>query len=111
MIDGKTGTSNHESPPPFITFVLQRTKDWRYILEDSGAKCLFVSTKEIYRETYHYAGVQGNVESVFCFEEPEGRPGSFASLLEGNAGEGNTVRTFVFFHVFEKKRDVSADTS
>lgn len=92
--------------------MLQRTKDWRYILEDSGAKCLFVSTKEIYRATYHYAGVQGNVENVFCFEEPEGRPGSFASLLEDNAGEGNAIRILVsFFLRISKEINVSAGTS
>eukprot|EP00904_Undaria_pinnatifida_P004741 jgi/Undpi1/14268/HiC_scaffold_9.g03917.m1 len=65
----------------------QRPEDWRYILQDSGAKCLFVATKEVYRETYHFAGVQGNVQHVFCFEEPEGKPGSFKSLLNANKGK------------------------
>lgn len=48
---------------------------------------MFVATKEVYRETYHFAGVQGNVQHVFCFEEPEGKPGSFKSLLNANKGE------------------------
>ncbi|CAN0290293.1 unnamed protein product, partial [Hapterophycus canaliculatus] len=59
----------------------QRPKDWRYILDDSGAKCLFTATKEIYRQTFHFAGVQGNVKNVFCFEQPAGQPGSFEDLL------------------------------
>lgn len=65
----------------------QRPEDWRYILQDSGAKCLFVATKEVYRETYHFAGVQGNVQNVFCFEEPEGKPGSYEGLLKVNKGK------------------------
>ena len=69
----------------------QRPEDWRYILQDSGAKCLFVATKEVYRETYHFAGVQGNVQNVFCFEEPEGKPGSYQGLL--NASKGKTMWT------------------
>ena len=65
----------------------QRPQDWRYILEDSGAKCLFVSTKKIYHETFHFAGVHGNVRSVFCFEQPSGQRGSFTDLLQANVGE------------------------
>lgn len=65
----------------------QRPQDWRYILEDSGAKCLFVATKKLYHETFHFAGVHANVQSVFCFEQPSGRPGSFQDLLQANVGE------------------------
>ncbi|CAM9535211.1 unnamed protein product [Ectocarpus sp. 6 AP-2014] len=65
----------------------QRPEDWRYILEDSGAKCLFVATKGIYRETFHFAGVQGNVQNVFCFDQPAGQPGSFKDLLDTSAEE------------------------
>lgn len=46
-----------------------------------------MATKEIYRETFHFAGVQGNVQSVFCFEQPSGQSGSFKDLLQANAGE------------------------
>ncbi|CAM9684000.1 unnamed protein product, partial [Choristocarpus tenellus] len=66
----------------------QRLKDWRYILEDSGARCLFVSTREIHRQTFHFAGVHGNLENVFCFEEEEGQPGSFKGFLNSiDAGQ------------------------
>lgn len=68
----------------------QRSQDWRYILEDSGAKCLFVSTKEIYRDTFHFAGVHGNVQNVFCFDQNDGQAGSFKDLLRANAGELRT---------------------
>ncbi|CAB1103401.1 unnamed protein product [Ectocarpus sp. CCAP 1310/34] len=70
----------------------QRPQDWRYILEDSGAKCLFVATKGIYSETFHFAGVQGNVQNVFCFDQPAGQPGSFKDLLDSSAGEGAVGR-------------------
>lgn len=70
----------------------QRPEDWRYILEDSGAKCLFVATKGIYRETFHFAGVQGNVQNVFCFDQPAGQPGSFKDLLDASVGEGDVGR-------------------
>ncbi|CAN0228647.1 unnamed protein product [Discosporangium mesarthrocarpum] len=59
----------------------QQPKDWKYIIEDSGARCLFVSTHDIHRKTFHFAGVHGNLESVFCFEEEAGSPGSFADFL------------------------------
>eukprot|EP00752_Nemacystus_decipiens_P006021 g5438.t1 len=65
----------------------QRPKDWRFILEDSGAKCLFVATKKIYHETFHFAGVHGNVRSVFCFDQPSGQSGSFEDLLQANVDE------------------------
>lgn len=76
----------------------QRPQDWRYILEDSGAKCLFVSTKKIYHETFHFAGVHGNVRSVFSFEQPSGQPGSFTDLLQANIGECCGAWKFVSPH-------------
>ena len=45
-----------------------------------------MSTTEIHSNTFHFAGVLGNVERVFCFEQPEGQPGSFESLLRETAG-------------------------
>ena len=46
-----------------------------------------MSTKKIFHETFHFAGVHGNVRNVFCFEQPTDQPGSFKGLLEANVGE------------------------
>ncbi len=46
----------------------QRPKDWKYIIKDSGAKLLLVSTHKIYRQTFHYSGVVGALEHVICFD-------------------------------------------
>lgn len=85
-------------PPVRYDITSQRPQDWRYILEDSGAKCLFVSTKKIYHETFHFAGVHGNVRSVFSFEQPSGQPGSFTDLLQANIGECCGAWKFVSPH-------------
>lgn len=65
----------------------QHLKDWRHILDDSGAKFLFVSTKDIYHRTFHFAGVQGNIAHVFCFDLPEEHGASLKSLLAEVDGE------------------------
>ncbi|CAM9735853.1 unnamed protein product [Chrysoparadoxa australica] len=63
----------------------QRPKDWRYILEDANAKVLFVSTKAIHHDTHHFAGVLGNIQHVYCFDEPASDTHSFASFMEGTS--------------------------
>ncbi|KAG5188508.1 long chain acyl-CoA synthetase [Tribonema minus] len=60
----------------------QLVKDWRYIVENSGAKALFVSTEKVYQSTYHFAEVVGQVRSVHCFDaaRPDA-PHAFSRLL------------------------------
>ena len=59
----------------------QKEADWEYILNDSGAKVLIVSTLEIYDKVKGYAGKVGNVETVICCDLPEDHPSSFAAHL------------------------------
>jgi long-chain acyl-CoA synthetase len=58
----------------------QRPKEWQYIVEDAGAKAIFVANDEIYRQTYHFAGVVGDVKHVISFE-PANTSHSLSSLL------------------------------
>ncbi|CAM9385783.1 unnamed protein product [Phaeothamnion confervicola] len=74
----------------------QRPKDWRYILEDAGARVLFVSKAAIHRQTFHFAGVLGNLQHVFCYEAPESEPHSFEALLARAAPGGGAPEVPAF---------------
>jgi len=65
----------------------QKPKDWSYIINDSDAKVLLTSKKDVYRQTYHFAGVIGNLKEVICFESSKERPHSFERLLEVGANK------------------------
>lgn len=58
----------------------QLEKDWRYIVEDSGAKTLLVSTWAIYEATRDWPGKVGNIEHVFCMALPPEDEASFRSI-------------------------------
>ncbi len=58
----------------------QQEKDWRYILEDSGAKVLIASTYAIYETVRDWAGKLGAVERVFCMALPAEDAASTAAL-------------------------------
>ncbi len=58
----------------------QLEKDWRYIVEDSGAKVLIASTYAIYEATRDWAGEVGAVEHVFCMSLPPEDEASFQAL-------------------------------
>ena len=60
----------------------QKESDWRYILEDSGAKVLIASTQEIYDKVKGYAGTHGQVETVLCCDLPDDHSSSFAHHLQ-----------------------------
>jgi long-chain acyl-CoA synthetase len=46
----------------------QLDKDWRYIVEDSGASIVLVSTEKIYEKTSSYVGQVGQVRTVLCMD-------------------------------------------
>jgi long-chain acyl-CoA synthetase len=55
----------------------QKEKDWRYIIEDSGAKVVFVATEKIYHIIKEFIGKVGNVTAVVCFDAPAEAPHSY----------------------------------
>jgi len=65
----------------------QKPKEWAYILNDSEAKVVLTSKKDIYRQAHHFAGVVGNVQEVLCFESRLEKPHSFERLLEAGAAK------------------------
>jgi long-chain acyl-CoA synthetase len=60
----------------------QLAKDWKYILEDSGAGVLIVSTPAIYEQTKGFAGTVGALAQVVCLGLPASDPASFEALEE-----------------------------
>ena len=52
-------------------YEVQMEKDWRYILEDSGASILLVSTEKIFEKTSPYIGSVGNIRAVICMDASE----------------------------------------
>eukprot|EP00968_Pinguiococcus_pyrenoidosus_P002877 scaffold164_cov340-Pinguiococcus_pyrenoidosus.AAC.8 len=48
----------------------QSPQDWKYILEDSGAKVLLVAREDIYHKTKGFAGQVGQIERVLSFDAP-----------------------------------------
>jgi len=54
----------------------QKESEWRYIIEDSGASILLVSTKEIYGKVVQWAASAG-IKKVLCCELPVEHPDSF----------------------------------
>jgi len=59
----------------------QLAKDWKYIIDDCGAKVLVVSTKAIYDQTAAMVG-QGALEAIRCMELPADDSDSFESFLQ-----------------------------
>ena len=58
----------------------QLAKDWRYILEDSGAKVLLTSTYAIYEQVRDWSGEVGALEQVVCMALPEEDAASFLAI-------------------------------
>ncbi len=58
----------------------QHEDDWRYILNDSGASLLIVSTAEIHGRLSEWTGQIGALDKLFCMELPEGNDDSLAAL-------------------------------
>jgi long-chain acyl-CoA synthetase len=59
----------------------QLEKDWRYIVEDSGSKLLFVSTQEIYEQVKDFPGSVGVLEHVYYIDGPD--EGDSMAKLQG----------------------------
>ncbi|MEO1086288.1 MAG: AMP-binding protein, partial [Acidobacteriota bacterium] len=58
----------------------QKPKEWEYIIRDSGAKVLLVSTYPIYEETRDWPREIEQLENVFCMALPDEDVASFKSL-------------------------------
>lgn len=58
----------------------QLESDWRHIINDSGAKVLIVSTKEIYGRVKDWSSADGDPFSVYCMELTPADENSFAAL-------------------------------
>ena len=52
-------------------YEVQLEKDWRYIIEDSGASILLVSTDKIFEKTSPYVGSVGHIRAVLCMDASE----------------------------------------
>jgi len=67
----------------------QLEADWEYILRDSGAKLLLVSTRSIYDKTKVWPDKLDALEGVFCMALPRDDAASFGALEA--AGRENPV--------------------
>jgi long-chain acyl-CoA synthetase len=63
-------------------YEVQIAREWRHILEDSGAKVAFTSTPEIYETISEMAPGLPALEHIVCFDLPAEDSSSFAHLLE-----------------------------
>lgn len=48
--------------------------DWKYIIEDSDAKVLIISSEAIFNKVKDYVGKVGKVQSIVWLDAPEGHP-------------------------------------
>jgi long-chain acyl-CoA synthetase len=70
----------------------QLEDDWKYIAEDSGAKLLIVSKKEIYERVKGWVDEIEQITDVICIDLPDDHPKSFKALLaEGKEKPFDTV--------------------
>jgi long-chain acyl-CoA synthetase len=60
----------------------QLETDWKYILKDSEAKLLVVSTRNIYGRVREWPQEIESLQNVYCMATPSGQKESFATLLE-----------------------------
>lgn len=70
----------------------QLPKEWKYILSDSNAVCLLVSTEGIYEQTKPFLEELEHLSSIICFEAPAERSYSYeASLARGKGKPAPSV--------------------
>ncbi|MEZ4461856.1 MAG: long-chain fatty acid--CoA ligase [bacterium] len=60
----------------------QHTKEWEYIVNDSGAKVLLVANQEIYEKTKPFVGTVGALERVIYFDGPRDNNDAYFALVE-----------------------------
>lgn len=58
----------------------QLQKDWRYIIEDSGAKVVLTSTYAIYEQVKDWPAEEGPLEKAYCMGLPAEDAASFQAL-------------------------------
>ena len=64
----------------------QLAKEWKFIIEDSGARVLLVANQEIYEKTLPFLDDIDTLERVIFFDGPEEHEDSYAQALKrGNA--------------------------
>jgi len=59
----------------------QQEKEWKYILNDCGAKICLAATADIARRVRAMKGELPKLEQVICFEAPSAEPDSYEALL------------------------------
>ena len=72
----------------------QLAKDWRYIIEDSGAKVLLTSTYAIYEQVKDWPAEEGTLDQVFCMALPLEDAASFLALEKIGEQQPAPVATF-----------------
>jgi long-chain acyl-CoA synthetase len=58
----------------------QLEKDWQFIVDDSGAKLMIVSSRSIYDRVKDWPKASAHLKSVFCMALPKEDPQSFLAL-------------------------------
>ncbi|MCA9529496.1 MAG: long-chain fatty acid--CoA ligase [Myxococcales bacterium] len=66
----------------------QRDKDWQFILDNCGAKVLFVANEDIAKRVEAFRGALEALREVVVFDGTGGAGMSFAELLERGASKG-----------------------
>ncbi len=69
----------------------QLESDWKYILNDSGAKVLIVSTRDIYNRTKEWPNEIETLEKVFCVALTADHEDSYDQLLENGRNKPKDV--------------------
>ncbi len=67
----------------------QLAKDWKYIIEDSGAKVVLVANQEIYEQVHPFIDEVDSLERVIYFDGPADSEDAYETLLVH--GEKNPV--------------------
>jgi len=60
----------------------QLAKDWKFILEDSGAVVLIVANEDIYAQTAPWIGEVGNLRYVICLDTEPSKEYAYAKHLQ-----------------------------
>jgi long-chain acyl-CoA synthetase len=79
----------------------QKEADWRFIIKDSGASVLVVSTVEIYEKVKSFAPELG-VRHILCCDLPSDHPDSFAAVFAAGKSYPTPIEvssTFPMYHI------------
>lgn len=67
------------------TYEVTLPREWKFILENSGAKVAFAATKEIYEHLHGFIGEVPSLERVICFELDASHEDSYVQALKVGA--------------------------